>query len=250
MRTEESRWSWDIWGNDGWRDMSEYVVHFVRGNPANGGTGYSPMMRILASRHIEARNPFGAARNLEERLEVTQRSACFSETPLDLLERLTDRRGTKYGIGFHQRFIIDSGGGRVWYLDRNSEPQRAMEDRIRRSLDGGIDQDDPLWQLTRYVDYPTDGPRRYRFEWEREWRVPGGLRFDQADVAFLFIPEDLHDAARDFFTDAQAEHFGPAYFCPYLDPDWGDDRIQQAIAELPDPPAGPAWGASVPEPDS
>lgn len=30
---------------------------------------------------------------------------------------------------------------------------------------------------------------RYQFEWEREWRVPGGLAFDMTDVAFVIVPD-------------------------------------------------------------
>ena len=67
---------------------------------------------------------------------------------------------------------------------------------------GGIDPTDAVWAITPFVDYPGEyGGSQYRFEWEREWRVPGGLAFSPDDVAFLFIPEDLHAKARSFFDD-------------------------------------------------
>lgn len=218
-------------GHPEWRDMSEYVVHFVRGDAA-GNTGYGPVMGILSAGEIWGTGPFGAARNLADKLDQTQFSACFSEIPLDLLDRLVERRQTRYGIGFHQRFIIESGGARVWYLDQGSPTSEAMREQIRRSMVGGIDQDNPLWKLTPFVDYPSDDPVNYRFEWEREWRVPGGLRFLPGDVAFLLMPEELHGAARAFFAQAQAEYLGPAYFCPYLDPSWDDAHIQPAVANV------------------
>jgi hypothetical protein len=233
-------------GHPEWRDMSEYVVHFVRGDGA-GNTGYWPMMGILSSGEVWGTGPFGAAKNLADQLVQTQLSACFSETPLDLLARLVERRQTKYGLGFHQQFIIDNGGARVWYLDQESPPQAALRERIRLSMVGGIDQDDPLWKLTPFVDTPTDDPVRNRFEWEREWRVPGGLRFGPDEVAFLLIPEELHGAARNFFAEAQAQNLGPAYFCPYLDPDWDDVRIQQAVANVSPARNGPVWDDGAPE---
>lgn len=225
-------------GHPEWRDMSEYAVHFVRGDGA-GDAGYSPMMSILSSGDVRATGPFGAAKSLADQLDQTQLSACFSEIPLDLLARLVERRQTKYGIGFHQQIIIDNGGARVWYLDQGSPPQAALRERIRLSLVDGLDQNDPLWKLTPFIDHPTDEPVCSRFEWEREWRVPGGLRFVPDEVAFLLIPEELHGVARDFFAEALAHNSGPAYFCPYLDPDWDHVRIQQAIANVSPGPNGP-----------
>lgn len=43
----------------------------------------------------------------------------------------------------------------------------------------------PWWRATPFIDMVS--PRRsYEFEWEREWRVPGGLRFSFADIAFTW----------------------------------------------------------------
>lgn len=222
-------------GHDDWRDMSEYVVHFVKGDVNQDG--YWPMMGILSTGEIWATGPFGIAATLEvQGLADTQKSACFAEIPLDQLDRLTDRRRTKYGIAFAQQKVLASGGGRVWYVDQFSAPYESLRSIIVAASDVDGSARDPaaaLWELTRYVDVPR---ARYRFEWEREWRVPGGLAFDPNDVAFLFIPEEHHDAARQFFEEALANNTGPAYFCPYLDPAWDDARIQEAVAALPPPP--------------
>lgn len=42
-----------------------------------------------------------------------------------------------------------------------------------------------LWKLTPFID---DVSPAYDFTWEREWRVPGGVRFDLSDVQFLVLP--------------------------------------------------------------
>jgi hypothetical protein len=220
-------------GNPDWRDMSEYAVHFAKAFEARDA--YDVMMSILWDRHIMPSGPYGAARNLMELID-SQRSACLSEIPLDLLVRLIERRSL-YGIGFLQDFLVDRGGARVWYLDRDGAAATTFAELVRQEMIGGVDPADPLWRLTPLVDYPGDyGETAYRFEWEREWRVPGGLRFEPDDVSFLFLPEEHHAAARAFFEGHYRANTGPAYLCPYIDPRWEVGEIQDALADVPPVP--------------
>jgi hypothetical protein len=209
--------------------MSEYVVHFAK--EFDGRDAYNNMLRILGSGQLQpGPAAFGAGRGLDA-LGDSQRSVCFSEIPLDLLERLVERR-SKYGIGFTQEFLARRGGARVWYLDKDGVAARAF-DALKAQKVHPFDAADPLWTLTPFVDFPGEyGDTLYRFEWEREWRVPGGLSFLPEDVSFLFMPEEFHDRARTFFADAEPEDAGPNYVCPYLDPSWGMDRIQEVLEEL------------------
>lgn len=209
-----------------WRDMSEYVVHFAG---AGEESAYDQMLSILSSRSVQAANAFGAARRLGA-LDLTQRCACFSEIPLDRLNRLVEHRGP-YGIGFHQKALVAAGGGRVWYVDKDSCSHVAIQELMRERIGPPMAMESPLWQVTPFIDFPGDyGGAEYHFEWEREWRVPGGFEFDVAEVRFLFIPEEQHKNARKFFEQARIEHSGPSYTCPFLDPLWDDDRIQEALA--------------------
>lgn len=216
--------------------MSDYVVHFTK--PGGGTSAYGVMLTILYEGQINASGPFGDARKLME-LGDSQKSACFSEIPLDLLGRLIERR-SPYGIGFHQRAVLGGGGGRVWYLDRNTPAAEAFQEIVRVGIAGRIDTGDAIWKLTPLVDKPGDyAGNPYRFEWEREWRVPGGLSFSPGDVAFLFIPEELHAAAKGFFESVAAQNTGPAYLCPYIDPRWTMEQIQATLAVLePSPHVG------------
>lgn len=96
-----------------------------------------------------------------------------------------------------------------------------------------LDWDHPFWVVAPFLDYPgTYGPTSYEFEWEREWRIPGGLTFGPSEVAFLFLPADLHDAASRFFDSAAQEGSGPTYRCPLLDPLWSEGEIQDALEAL------------------
>ena len=72
-------------GNRNWRDMSEYAVHFTK--PAATSSPYDVMIKILWEGRINAVTPLGAARKLAH-LGDSQKTACFSEIPLDLLGRL------------------------------------------------------------------------------------------------------------------------------------------------------------------
>jgi hypothetical protein len=161
-----------------WRDMSEWVVHFTNTQQA--------LQSILSERFVRPSGPYGNGRNVVE-LSEGHLSACLSEIPLDHLQRLYQRRG-KWGMGFHKRVIDAAGGGRVWYLEKGTNIEQTVFD-----LHGGLlraqDFDHPFWSLTPFIDFMSDD-FSYRFDWEREWRVPGGLRFELSDVAFLLAPDD------------------------------------------------------------
>lgn len=210
-------------GQGDWRDMSEYLVHFTKDQERTDA--YTSMLAILSSGRLLPSGPFGAAAELVD-LEPSQRSACFSEIPLDQLRRLVDQR-SRYGIAFRQSHVIRAGGGRVWYLDDEGALAATVQ-KILSERSANLDPSDDLWKLTPFIDPPVDGGW-FDFAWEREWRVPGALDFKPDDVAFLFIPEELHDNARSFFASHVLDNSGPGYFCPYLDPTWSDEQIQAAL---------------------
>jgi hypothetical protein len=57
------------------------------------------------------------------------------------------------------------------------------------------------------------------------------------DIAFLFIPEELHESARLFF-DGYADT-GPIPRCPFIDPHWDEAKIESALRRAASgPPAG------------
>ncbi len=214
-----------------WEDMSEYLVHFTKEH--EGRSAYMNMLGILSSRRIEA-GPKGFGIGSLAPPAVSQRAVCFSEIPLHLLTRLADRRGD-FGIVLSKHLVIAGGGGPVWYLEKDSPPRAYVEAMMKSALLSSTPDAEPIWKLTPLIDapgvYPTSrGPRPYRFEWEREWRIPGShLSFNETEVAALIIPEDLHEAARGFFSDAVSDNAGPGYFCPYIDPRWDRAKVRAAL---------------------
>jgi hypothetical protein len=239
-----------------YEDMSPWAVHFTAPSkkrppdgPLPGGglaqiverlgrirlsdpTGYSNALSILGDGRISPFDePHGAGKDIPG-LEDQHCSAAFSEIPLHLLNRLVQNRSS-YGIGFSQQFLLNRGGGRVWYLEASGVAAHKVQDlAAERSVDGA-DPKDPLWKLTPFIDFPDPDQLFSDWRWEREWRVPGGLTFEADDVAFLFIPEKYHEKARRFFTDHEFAGTGPGYLCPYIDPSWDRDRIHEVLAQVP-----------------
>lgn len=217
-------------GNKGWLDLSDYVVHFTKGGEDKG---YETVMSILWQQRL-ARGPsaFGAATRVSEIAE-TQRVVCFSEVPVGFLERISLRRKSKYGIGFTKRFLLDRGGAPLWYLEHGTPQQQALSRIIDEARKRGPSGKDPVWSLTPFVDFPSgpSSPYTYDFRWEREWRVATDVDFKIDDVAFLLIPEENDEPAASFFADAVSANSGPGYFCPYVDPTWSVERVQQSLRE-------------------
>lgn len=211
-----------------WRDFSDFLVHFTK--DTSSGTAYDNMMSICWERCLRAGNAFGVARRTAP-LSAPQEAVCFSEIPLHELGRLAARRGSYYGIGFSKEFISENGGCPVWYVPKDSPAAEAIQTVMFNARKQPAPATEPIWRITPCIDFPGDYPTgRYRFEWEREWRVPGSLQFLESDVAFLVIPEGLHRAARRFFEEQIVEGTGPGYVCPYVDPLWDWDRVQKAFS--------------------
>jgi hypothetical protein len=215
-----------------WTDMSEHVVHMAKGRDTK--EAYDNIIGILGARKIEARTAFGIARNLA--LDPSsQRAACFSEIPLEHLDRLAARRIPGYpdgwhGIGFSKAIVSERGGGPVFYAYAGTPQAVAVRELIQRAKISQM-SNDPIWRLTPLIEAPgVYNGSQYYFEWEREWRHVGDFVFDTTDVAFLVMPEKLHPVARAFFAEAYTENIGPAYFCPFLDITWPRDRILCALA--------------------
>lgn len=210
-----------------WEDFSEYVTHFTKAVQPN--TDYDNQLSILWHQRLESRNPFGIARSTAP-IMATQQSVCFSEVPLHCLDRIARRR-SRYGIGFTKEFARSQGGGPIWYVERNSNQHEAITQMIARALASSEPSSDPVWMLTPLIDVPGDYPTgSYRFEWEREWRKIGDFVFEPSDVAFLIVPEELHEAARTFFRQARYDNTGPSFECPLIDSSWGVDRITESFA--------------------
>ena len=200
------------------------------------------MLSILFDANLKP-GLFGIGRNLAPRIEQ-QKVVCLSEIPPGEWLRLSERRQSQFGIGFSKKFISERGGGAVWYTRKDSKQNKALKKLMKL---GAEDPKNPIWSITPMIDAPgMYGMKAYEYEWEREWRHIGALAFEPKDVAFLFIPEELHCQARAFFSDAFHNNTGPAYFCPFIDAKWTRSRVEEELNKgpvqmPPDPPAYEEW---------
>lgn len=196
--------------------LRSYVVHFTRGNDSESAaaarrrgpsdkslpatlrwldesddSGYKTSLSILWDGQVRPTTyAMGIASDVPE-VAPSHRSACFSATRLDKLARLIASRSV-HGLGFTKDVVTAEGGRPVEYLDSGSTVANDLREEIdaRRRL--GVDPADPFWGNTPFIEASRNGA------WEEEWRVPGGFKFDPDDVAFVFLPAELHDRARTF----------------------------------------------------
>jgi hypothetical protein len=207
-----------------WEDMSEYLVHFTKAG--NENDDYRTMLSIYWQQKLIPKNAFGIGRKISPEL-TSQRAVCFSEIPPGQWCRLSERRETKYGIAFTKSFVINRGGGPIWYAWKGTQHWQILQKIMRENSE---DPSAPIWKLTPLIDAPGEYfGKPYFFDWEREWRFVGEFSFGSEDVAFLIIPEELHEAAKSFFIGVKTENTGPAYLCPYIDPTWERERILETL---------------------
>lgn len=216
-----------------WRDMSDYLVHFT--------DTIDNLRSIIFTGEVKAINSYGWGRRITEVLEK-HRSACLSEIPLDMLDRLVSRHG-QFGIAFRKQLVLDSGGSRVWYLNEGYATSTFLQNVVNQLY---VTQDfaNDFWKLTPFIDIVI--PNKYEWDWEREWRVPGGLNFNLEDVAFLVIPSTL---GLQFVEDLGIE-------APFIDPrdldaywesvphqlgDFVDQAVAKFFANFSDPVEHHAW---------
>ncbi len=198
-----------------WVDQWDFVVHFTRDGIEYSAFNFASFLR---TGRLEARQKFGLGR----RSVHSPRSVCFTEAPLHMLRRVSDRRGSPYGIGFHKSFAVRLGGGPVFYA--YEDLGEATKELVAHAANN---PDDPIWRIASFIDQPTSGNS---FEWEREWRIPGDVEFLPRNVHFLTAPEDEHEDIRIYFAE-QAEAAGfPVYSCPLIDIQWGEARIRTEIS--------------------
>lgn len=203
-----------------WEDMSEYVVHFTKASAKR--TPYDNSPSILWKGKLEARNRFGVGKNFLS----SPKCVCFSEIPLHKISRLADKQGP-YGIGFKKEFLVKHDGGPILYAYKNTKHAVAMQKMVDEAQN---DPTHPIWKVAPFVDIPGVYKSKYFFEWEREWRLIGDLKFDTNHPAFLIIPDELHGKARAFFDDAESENLGLNYKCKFIDPYWHREKISEVLA--------------------
>lgn len=196
------------------RDLSKYLVHMTRTPESLAG--------IITSGQIEVGKSFGIAKYQSQVVKKHQ-SACFTEMPLTELDRLRDR-GKPWGLAFERDFVLSKGGQRVWYVDNDRAPHKAVQ-AMMRAASKCSDWSNPVWELTPFIDLRD--PAKYAFDWEREWRVVGGLNFQLEDVALVIGLDEIRPILEENIK------IGAPFYSVFEDTyRWADDAIPEIGANM------------------
>lgn len=173
-------------------DLSTFLVHLTRSN--NGTEPIDGLIGILRDQKIKAESPFGMAVKKLERKSIstdTQKTVCFTETPLEnvnLLTEVIDGRECQfrpYGIAITRKQARQIGANPIWYLDitpNHSWLTEPLNKLIDDAIEAGDFSNQPISKITPFLEQmgTYDGgqgiiKRRYKkeFWWEREWRHVG-----------------------------------------------------------------------------
>jgi hypothetical protein len=185
-------------------DVGDFLVHFTgrvgaRANVDPRIEALPPqerLLHILVDGVIHGFETFGADAQV----------SCFTEsTKAAMRQLIQEGRYEPCGVGFSKQLVFDQGGGPALYV-RGDEWEAAtalphpLRSRIVRLWPGADSEAGE--QLPSHVSRPS--------EWlhEREWRLPGGLRFAWSDVRFLIVP---HAGWQAFYASWISSWAGPEY---------------------------------------
>ncbi|TFD27755.1 hypothetical protein [Cryobacterium lyxosi] len=153
----------------------DHLVHFT--------SNIEDLVSILLTGRVEARNEFGFF-PVWSAVGDRHLSACFTELPIGDLHRVARAKG-KYGIAVSKSFAKNEGAQEVIYLDLDSRDYCRIEREIAAAKRAG-DVNADAWNRSPFIS-----PNRpnYKYEYEKEWRVPGGLQFSWSDILFVSGPD-------------------------------------------------------------
>jgi hypothetical protein len=153
----------------------------------------------------------------------------LTEAPLDQIKHFAHsmdgdvvRKYSKYGVVFDQLFIRRIGGNPCFSV--NTLADYTLRDAILDLKDRCPREEyAPMRRLLLYFNTfgftgASKGVREVDFYWEREWRVPGNLRFRYEDIFVALCNSD--DVVQ--LSEAYPE-------VPFICPDWNYDRILQRL---------------------
>lgn len=141
-------------------DMATRITHLTRG--CDSESAFENLWKILIDKIIYGSGNSGF-------INGNRRAVCLQELPLNAIaenlmyeESIGDKiRYSPFGVRFHKGFVYKQGGRPVIYEDTSIMKQMLPEEEYWRIVDL------KLSDTKSYIDWTH----------EREWRVPGDLKF-------------------------------------------------------------------------
>jgi hypothetical protein len=217
-----------------WRrsDLSFFLVHLTKDDPKTKTDANMALDLILSPDDSGLctlkGNPQGLFGKVEKVPKGLIKAVSLTEAPLDQIKHFAEpipgddsRNYSKYGLVFDQDFIRREGGNPCFYLntlysDNLKKAALHLVDCVR------FDENPDCLQLLRFFSIfgRTGAEKKKReidFYWEREWRVPGDLKFRHSDV---FVGLCDH---------TEIKTYSSRYDIPFICPDWNYDRILETL---------------------
>lgn len=146
------------------QDLSQNLIHFTRDKSIE--LSFQRLQKIMNDGFLIATSNF---------IKGGYSCVCFSQAPLECLESgLVNpnyySRYSPFGIMLPKKFIFEQGGRPVIYQPDDEFYQ--LPEGLR-------------WRHVRYE--PNDNPP-VDFSWEREWRIPHNINFDE-NIATIIVQD-------------------------------------------------------------
>ena len=210
------------------RDYSASLVHLTRSR--EGASAFEVLLQILTSREIRAfRNHclFKSALpylppDVQERFNVACLSECPPEFLGDLVAPVLGRAFPvePYGVAVRMEAVVVQQGNPVLYA---ASPAYHKFWDVWNHLVGQEN-----WEvLSSIMPLVSIIKERNDFYWEREWRVPGGLRIDPESAPFIVCPEDDIDRLQHELYLSGDDDWAAV---PMIDAAWSRGRIARELA--------------------
>jgi hypothetical protein len=209
-------------------DLSFFLVHLTKDDSKSNISAKDALELILNEDAEGLCTLIGGPQGLFDKVSKVPKEAIkavsLTEAPLDQVKHFAQpipgdpsRNYSKYGLVFSQDFIRRNGGNPCFYLNT------LYSDNLKKAALSLVD-------CVRYEDKPeclkllpffsifglagaAKGKKEIDYYWEREWRVPGDLKFKRQDV-FVGLCEH-----------GNVDEFSEMYKIPFICPDWNYDRI-------------------------
>lgn len=162
--------------------MSRYLFHFTKNKDERNAR--KDFYSILDKCRLKA------AANKGYFVQEREPTVSWTGNHLLTLDRLMERRESRYGFCFNQAKLERKGVRPVIYL--SDIEIRLMKNYLKHPKPGQRQFQVPAQNavLTSADKWCVDiVSADYNFEWEKEWRKLGDFRFDYNDIFFLVAPE-------------------------------------------------------------
>lgn len=221
-------------------DLSTFLVHLTR--PIAEANAFDSLRAIIADRRLRAATPMGWAKYQDEderRDRQSQRTVCFSETPLQhvhsLFAEIEGRaiRLAPYGLAMTKVVARRVGINPIWYVDmttrggREWEEARALDELREAAIAAGDFHNSAVAKLLPFFEHMGTWPSSQKeFWWEREWRCRGDVDLTPIWSKLIWLcPEQDHTVIRQQLVASPSTTGAPIV----LDPSWG---LEEVIARL------------------